>query len=503
MSSNTSPDLAQPSESTPPLESGPRSRPAASERAAFEPSRSYLHCALTTSLNIALHVLSGGRFIWLEGRVSRGRFSNWLRRFRHRPRRVAEPRSERELVELVQAEPALRVFGAGHSFNGGVVSHDTLVSLDRYAGVIELDRANKRVTVRGGTRVRDVSRFLLREGLALENLPSHDAQSVAGILSSDVHGTGRDWGFVSAAVTRIKLVDGTGTVHTCGPDDELFRAAIGGIGAVGVISEVTLEVVERFDVQQKVELSSWSWVKEHLDELLQQNEHMSLYLFPFTDRCQVNTWNATHEAKSYAGPLRELLTTSLDALLAAWLGNLLAYSGLFPRLSDLVHRVKRGTNLVLESYEAFNRSIYHLHQELEFAVDFARTVEACERFRSLYERMQLEGDRLPYVILEVRFTPGGHQRTLIGPGRERRSTWIDLLANDSHGFERYFAAAEELMRDVDARPHPGKYNESFDEADLLRLHGSRYRRFVELAAQHDPRQKFVNAFTRRLFGARS
>jgi FAD/FMN-containing dehydrogenase len=189
MSSNTSPDLAQPSESTPPLDSGPRSRPLASDRAAYEPSRSYLYCALTTSLNIALHVLSGSRFIWLEGRVSRGRFSNWLRRFRHRPRRVLGPTSERELSELVQAESALRVVGAGHSFNSGVVSHDTLVSLDGYAGVIELDRTSKQVTVRGGTRVRDVSRFLLREGLALENLPSHDAQSVAGILSTDVHGT--------------------------------------------------------------------------------------------------------------------------------------------------------------------------------------------------------------------------------------------------------------------------------------------------------------------------
>lgn len=502
MSSNTSPDLTQPSDSAPPLDSGPRSRRSTSEHAAFEPSRSYLYCALTTSLNIALHVLSGSRFIWLEGRVSHGRFGNWLRRFRHRPRRVVEPSSEPELVELIRSESALRVFGAGHSFNSGVVSHDTLVSLDRYAGVIELDRANKQVTVRGGTRVRDVSRFLLSEGLALENLPSHDAQSVAGILATDVHGTGRDWGFVSEAVTRIKLVDGTGQVHALGPEDELFQAAIGGIGAVGVISEVTLRVVDRFDVQQTVELSSWSWVKEHLDELLQRNEHLSAYLFPFTDRCQINTWNATRDAKSWAGPVRELLTTSLDALLAAWLGNLLAYSGLFPRLSDLVHRVKRGTSLVLESYEAFNRSVYHLHQELELAVDFGRTVEACERFKALYERMQLEGDRLPYVILEVRFTPAGHQRTLIGPGRERRSTWIDLLANDSHGFERYFAAAEDLMRELDARPHPGKYNVSFDDADLLRLHGGRFRRFLELAAQYDPRHKFVNAFTRRLFGAR-
>jgi len=111
-------------------------------------------------------------------------------------------------------------------------------------------------------------------------------------------------------------------------------------------------------------------------------------------------------------------------------------------------------------------------------------------------------EKLPYTLFEVRFTPGGHDRTLIGPGRERRSTWLDLLADDSTGFEEYFGAAEKLMREVDARPHPGKFNETFTKEDLLRLHQHHFVKFLDLVKQHDSESKFANEFTRRMFGNR-
>ena len=461
-------------------------------------SRGYLYCGLTTTLNIALYALTLGNYLWLEGRVRRGWYRNWLRRFRFRPGRFAQPTTEEQIVDLVRTSRGVRVVGAGHSFNAGVVTDDTLISLDRYRGVIWKEPQTKRVAFRAGTRVRDVSKLLLREGLALENLPSHDAQSIAGILSTDVHGTGRDWGFVSQAVVSLKLVDGKGNIHVCQPSDDLFKAAVGGIGATGIITEVVIQAVDRFNVEQKVELSNLAFVRDNLDALLDKNAHLSLYLFPFTDKCQINTWNRSYAKRSRLGPLREFISISKDALLTAWAGNLLAYSGLLPRASSRAHGWQRGTDLVMESYKAFNRSIYHLHQELEFAVPFEHTFDVCDRFIKLYERMYHE-ERLPYTLFEIRFTPAGHDRTLIGPGRARRSTWVDLLTNDSRGFERYFAAAELLMREVDARPHPGKFNESFGHKDLLRLHQEHFLKFLALAARHDSGRKFANAFTRRMF----
>jgi FAD/FMN-containing dehydrogenase len=457
-------------------------------------SRSYLYCALATTLNIILNALTLGNYLWLEGRVRDGFFKNWAHRFGYRPINFVQPETEEEIVALVKSAGKIRFFGSGHSFNAGVVSDETLVSIDKYAGLVKKD--GNRVTVKGGTRMRDVVALLLENGLAFEALPSHDAQSIGGILSTNVHGTGRDWGFVAETVTRLKIIDGTGEIHECTPLDDLFRAAIGGIGAVGIISEVTVEAVERFNVEQKFELLDYDFVKTNLDTLLANNKHLSLYLFPFADKCQVSTWNPTEKPKSFLNELREFIAISFDALSSAWFGNLMAYTGFLPR-SNCTYGFKRGTDLVMESNKAYNRTIYHLHQELEFTVPFEETWEMCERFLRLYEDMYSK--EMPYTLLEIRFTPAGHDNTLIGAGHDRHSTWIDLICNDSHGFEKYYAAAEEIIKEIGARPHLGKYCRTLDKAHLSNVHEVNLDRFLELMREFDPEDKFANNFTRRMF----
>jgi len=462
-------------------------------------SRGYFYGGFTTSLNILLYALTLGHFLWLEGRVRHGVFRNWLRRFRYRPQKFARPRTEQELIDLIKNSNGIRFFGSGHSFNEGVVADVTLVSLDDYTGIVNIDDVNLRMTVRAGTRVRDVVRLLLKErGWAFKALPSHDAQSIAGILSTDVHGTGRDWGFVSDLVHSVKVIDGKGNVYTVGPQDDLFKAVVGGIGAAGVISEVTVQARTRFNVEQKFEITDLAYVESNLDTLLAQNEHLSLYLFPFTGKCQISTWNSTPKPKSFLGPVREFIAISFDALLASWFGNFMAYTGLLPSLSSITHSLKRGTDLVMESNEAFNRTIYHLHQELEFTVPYVETFQRCHDFVGLYEAMYKQ-KHLPYALFEVRFTPAGHDRTLIGAGRDRRSTWIDLVLDDSRGFERYYAAAEALIKHIAARPHLGKFCQDHTKTDLQNVHGAYFTQFLQLVQQYDPDGKFKNALTRRLF----
>jgi hypothetical protein len=154
---------------------------------------------------------------------------------------------------------------------------------------------------------------------------------------------------------------------------------------------------------------------------------------------------------------------------------------------------------VLESDCAFNRTIYHLHQELEFTVPYETTFSVCDRLLKLYEDMYPSG--LPYTLLEVRFTPAGHDRTLIGAGRGRCSTWIDLVCNDSDGYEAYYAAAVQLIKELEGRPHLGKYCKGFDMAYLQKLHTEYFQTFQRLIIRHDPAGKFSNAFTERLFGS--
>jgi FAD/FMN-containing dehydrogenase len=123
-----------------------------------------------------------GRYVWLEGRVRDGVFSNWAKRFSYRPKRFVQPTTEAEIIYLVKNSKHLRVFGSAHSFNGGMLADDTLVSLDRYSGVIWKDLVKKQLAFRAGTCVRDAVKALLDEGLAFAALSSHDAQSLAGII---------------------------------------------------------------------------------------------------------------------------------------------------------------------------------------------------------------------------------------------------------------------------------------------------------------------------------
>lgn len=462
--------------------------------------RSYFYCGFTTTLNIIVNALTLGKFLWLEGRVSGGIFRNWARRFKYKPENFVLPSTEEEIIEIIKTSASVRLFGAGHSFNDGVVSDFTLISLDNYKGIVSEDLANNRITFRGGTRMRDVIKLLLDRGLAFKALPSHDAQSIAGIISTDVHGTGKNWGFVSELVHSIKVIDGKGDVHVCEQTDELFGAAIGGVGAVGIISEVTVNAVPRFNIEQICVLKNLSEVEAGLEQLIQDNDHVSLYIFPFAEKCQINIWNRTDKPQSFLGDLREWINISIDAFTSAWIGNLMAYTGTLKRFSNFAYRFKQTTNLVLESAQGYTRTIYHLHQEFEFTVPYEEAIERCTQFLELFEDMYLaEPKELPYTLLEVRFTPADRTKALIGAGQGGRRCWIDLICNDSRGFEKYYEAADAMIKDIKARPHLGKFGFDFDKSYMAELYGANFDKFLELMHEHDPEDKFANALTRRLF----
>lgn len=463
--------------------------------------RSYFYCGWTTTLNIILNALTCLKYLWLEGRVTGGYFHNWAHRFRYKPKEYALPSTEAEIVDLIKNSSSVRLFGAGHSFNSGVESDHTLISLDSYTGTLHVDESKKQMTVRAGTRVRDVIRLLLEKGWAFKALPSHNAQSIGGILATDVHGTGKDWGWVSEMVVSLKIIDGKGDVHLCYPDDELFQAATGGIGAVGIIVEVTVQARDAFNMLQVCEMADLADVMANIDSYLAKYDHMSLYIFPFSTRCQINIWQHTDKPKSALGTIREFLNISMDAFVSAWFGNLMAYTGTLHKWSKIVYWFKQQTTLVLESDEAYSRTIYHLHQEQEFTVPFEDGMAACKDFKDMFEKLYFDNPKkLPYTLLEVRFTPKDHKLAMIGPGRDRQSCWIDLICNDSHGFEIYYSAAEDKIREIGARPHLGKYCETLDKSHMRGIYGDHFTRFLELRDEHDPNRKFINPFTRRIFG---
>lgn len=456
--------------------------------------------ALKTIANAVCYAVSRRRVLLLEGRWWRGFYSNWSGDRRYQSRFLS-PESESEVVAIVRDEPLIRVVGAGHSFNDGLVTDGATVSLDALAGVIDIDHEAKQATVWAGTRLRDLTPALLAEGLAFRALASHDAQSVAGILSTDVHGTARGPAHLSDQVVSMRLVDGTGEVRTVGPDDELFRAAVGGIGAVGIITQVTVQCVDAFDLRQTTMVETRGWAERNLDRLLADHDHVSFYAYPFTDLVHVHIWDRSDAPRSLVGARREAVNEAKSAVVAATFGDAMAHLGKLPRVAAQGMKMQSATNLVLRSHEAFSRSQYHLHQELEIAVPVERVWVDLDETLAIYERMYAT-DSLPFLLVEVRFSPAGHDRSLLGAGVDRTTAWLCLCLNQSGRVGDYFDAIETWMRadGQEARVHLGKWCERLDATDLARMHGDRFEQFRRIRGWADPQGRFANAFTERMFG---
>ncbi len=454
--------------------------------------------AAKTIANIGTFLLSRRRSLLLEGRFRNGTYSNWSGDRRHRAN-WSQPETEDEVAALIRDSPSIRIVGSGHSFNDGLISNSATISLDRLSGIVSIDGEKRQATVRGGTRLRDLTGKLLDEGLALRSLASHDAQSVAGILSTDVHGTGRDPAHLSDQVVSLRLIDGTGTVHEVGHDDDLFRAAVGGMGSVGVITQVTVQCVDAFKLRQDAWVENRDWAKANLDRLLTEHDHVSFYVYPFTELLHVHTWDRTSDRRSILGARRESFNEAKAAVAAATFGDAMAHFGRLPKTATAAMGLQKATSLVLDSHDAFSRSQYHLHQELEIAVPRDRVWAELDRAIGLYERLYRDAP-LPFLLIEVRFSPAGHNRSFLGAGTDRSTAWLCLCCNQSGDVHRYFEAVEDLIRHGDARIHLGKWCETLDASDLARMHGERFDRFQAVRRRADPDGKFVNPFVERLIG---
>lgn len=452
-----------------------------------------------TIANTVRYVLSRRRKLLLEGRIEGTTYRNWSGDRRHRAQ-FRQPSTVEDIRHLIRTAPSVRVVGSGHSFNDALKTDGVTLSLDRLAGIVAIDREAMHVTAWGGTRLRDLTSALLDEGLAFQTLASHDAQSVAGILSTDVHGTGREPAHLSDDVVSLDLVDGTGELHEdLGPNDERFKAAVGGIGSVGVITKATLRVREAFNLRQHTRVESRQWARDNLDDLFAASEHVSLYVYPFTSLLQVHSWTHSDERRSTYGDVRESLNEAKAAIAAATFGDAMAHWGLLPKTATAAMRLQRPSRLVLHSHEAFSRSQYHLHQELEVAVPRERVWSDLEELIDLYER-RYRRHHLPFLLVEVRFTPRGHEASFLGGGVERDTAWLCLCCNQSGAVGDYFADVEEWVRGSDSRVHLGKWCEGLDSDDIRHMHGDRFDRFQAARRRLDPAGRFSNPFVDRVLG---
>jgi alditol oxidase len=209
-----------------------------------------------------------------------GRATNWAGNVTFAARRIHQPESLAELQALVARSDRIRALGTAHSFNHIADSTGDLVSVAGLPRSIEIDAGRATVTVGGGVRYGELARVLHDRGYALPNLGSLPHISVAGACATGTHGSGERNGNLATAVAGLDLVTAAGELVTLtrAADGDRFRGAVVGLGCLGVVTGVTLDLVPTFDVRQHVyDGLPFGQLAEHFDAILGRAYSVSLF----------------------------------------------------------------------------------------------------------------------------------------------------------------------------------------------------------------------------------
>ncbi|MFE5186292.1 D-arabinono-1,4-lactone oxidase [Streptomyces sp. NPDC056628] len=183
-----------------------------------------------------------------------GTITNWAGNITYGAGELHRPVSFDEVAALVAASPRVRVLGSGHSFNeiAEPGPEGVLLSIAALPPLVDVDGAARTVRVAGGIRYAELARAVHAHGLALPNMASLPHISVAGSVATGTHGSGVGNGSLASAVREVELITADGSAVRIGRDDPRFGGAVTSLGALGVVTALTLDLEPAFEVEQHV-----------------------------------------------------------------------------------------------------------------------------------------------------------------------------------------------------------------------------------------------------------
>jgi xylitol oxidase len=203
--------------------------------------------------------------------------TNWAGSHTYRARVIHAPATREQVREIVEAAPQIRVLGSRHSFTD-IADAAELVTLEHLPPDVVVDRAAMTVTCGGGVRYGELALELARDGLALANLASLPHIAVAGAISTATHGSGDRNGNLATSVAALEIVTSDGAVLTAARADPDFDGLVVGLGAVGALTRVTLDVEPDYRVRQRVfEGLEWHDLFEHFDAITSSGYSVSVF----------------------------------------------------------------------------------------------------------------------------------------------------------------------------------------------------------------------------------
>lgn len=424
---------------------------------------------------------------------------NWSGRYQWNPQQIAYPASVEEIRTVVQraveSGRQIRTIGSGHSFNPLWVTEDILVSLDKYQGLVSVDKEKQTAVVKGGTKLHLLGELLFEHGLAMENMGDIDAQSIAGTISTGTHGTGLDFGTISTQVIGLRWINGRGEIVECSPQKggELFKAAQVSLGTMGIITEVTLQCVPAYRLELRSRKEQLRDVLNTLSQRHRDNRNFEFYWFPHTELAWTKTANIAHDQPDKVNVVNYLT----EYFLENYAFKVLCESArFFPGLNKSVAKISAASIPDV-------RKVYHSHK--------VYATQRLVRFHEMEYNIPLEAHEA--VFKEITATIRKHNFNVhfpienrvvkaddvyLSPAYERDSAYIACHVYHKKDCKPYFTALEAIFLAHGGRPHWGKMH-SLEAAQLAERYPM-FERFQQHRAEQDPEGVFLNDYLRGLLG---
>jgi xylitol oxidase len=208
------------------------------------------------------------------------KLTNWAGNLEYSTERLYAAKSREQVQDFVKKQSKLKVLGTRHCFNNIADSKDTFLSLKPLDEIVSFDPQGRTVTVGAGITYGQLSPLLHEKGFALHNLASLPHISVAGACSTATHGSGEKNGNLATAVSALEFVTASGDVVKLSrqQDANFFPGAVVGLGALGVVTKITLDIQPTYQMRQYVyENLPFSAMKEHFDAIQASAYSVSLF----------------------------------------------------------------------------------------------------------------------------------------------------------------------------------------------------------------------------------
>jgi FAD-linked oxidoreductase len=417
-------------------------------------------------------------------------WQNWSGGQKAQPAHIFYPENEQVLTEYIRkTQGAIRVVGGGHSFSPLVPTNGTLISLEEIAGLVNHDAAALTATFHAGTHIYAMGPALRAIGQGLANEGDINLQSLAGVVSTATHGTGRQLQCYSAMTTALRVVLADGSTVQCSAEKEpeLFAAARVALGGIGVLSQITLQNRAAYRLREEINVQPINEVLTTIHNERDQHRHIEFFAFPYGKKAIIKRLNLTEEEST--PPLKPLIDE--NALLEFAADTARKYPKANPWIQKLIGVFVSNTVRVGNSSDIFPAPRTVAFNEMEYSLPADRGIECFQEILATMQKANIN------VFFPIEFRYVAADDCWLSPFYERASVAISVHQYYKQDYHEFFKLVEPIFWKYQGRPHWGKLHTL--TAPKLRELYPRFDDFLKVRQQVDPQGRFLNDHLKKIF----